>query len=107
MSGTDNSNEGSYFVEFRRKLRASEVLPAAMEPLLRALNFSGRISVEDKKRSRSWQCSRPSGNRRWSKRVVGWRSFCRRGAGSKCDAILICMSCPDAPSMAALARTYP
>ena len=45
MSGTDNSNEGNNFVEFRRKVRASEVLSAAMEQLLRTLNFSGRISV--------------------------------------------------------------
>jgi hypothetical protein len=45
MSGEDNSNEGKNFVEFRRKVRASEVLSAAMEHLLRTLNFSGRISV--------------------------------------------------------------
>jgi hypothetical protein len=45
MSSTDNSNEGSNFVEFRRKLSASEVLPAAMEQLLGTLNFGGRISV--------------------------------------------------------------
>jgi hypothetical protein len=45
MSGEDNSNEGKNFVEFRRKVRSSEVLSAAMEHLLRTLNFSGRISV--------------------------------------------------------------
>jgi hypothetical protein len=45
MSGTDNSNQGSNFVEFRRQVRASAVLPAAREQLLRTLNFSGRVSV--------------------------------------------------------------
>jgi hypothetical protein len=45
MSGTDNSNQGSDFVEFRRQVRASAVLPVAMEQLLRTLNLSGRISV--------------------------------------------------------------
>jgi hypothetical protein len=45
MSGVDNTNEGKDFIEFRRKVRASEALSAAMESLLRTLNFSGRISV--------------------------------------------------------------
>jgi len=45
MSSVDNSSEGSNFVEFRRKVRASEVLSAAMEHLVKNLNFSGRISV--------------------------------------------------------------
>ena len=33
------------FVEFRRKVRSAEMLSAAMERLLRALRFSGRLSV--------------------------------------------------------------
>jgi len=33
------------FVEFRRKVRAAEVLSGAMEQLLRALRFSGRVSI--------------------------------------------------------------
>jgi hypothetical protein len=45
MSSEDNCNEEKDFVEFRRKVRAAEVLSAAMERLLRSVNFSGRISV--------------------------------------------------------------
>jgi len=41
----DNCNEEKSFVEFRRKVRAAEVLSAAMENLLKALHFSGRVSV--------------------------------------------------------------
>jgi hypothetical protein len=41
----DNCNEEKDFVEFRRKVRAAEVLSAAMEHLLKALHFSGRVSV--------------------------------------------------------------
>jgi hypothetical protein len=41
----DNCNEEKNFVEFRRKVRAAEVLSAAMEHLLKALHFSGRVSV--------------------------------------------------------------
>jgi hypothetical protein len=41
----DHCNEGKNFVEFRRKVRAAEVLSAAMEHLLKSLNFSGRLSV--------------------------------------------------------------
>jgi hypothetical protein len=44
MSNPDNS-EGKSFVEFRRKVQAAEVLSAAMEHLLRSLNFSGKVSV--------------------------------------------------------------
>ena len=46
--GTQTSaivDNGSEFVEFRRKVRSAEVLSAAMEHLLRALHFSGRVSV--------------------------------------------------------------
>ena len=38
-------NEGSDFVEFRRKVRSAEVLSTAMERLLRSLHFNGRVSV--------------------------------------------------------------
>ena len=41
----DNYDEEKDFVEFRRKVRAAEVLSAAMEHLLKSVNFSGRISV--------------------------------------------------------------
>ena len=45
MSSIDNQKEEKSFVEFRRKVRAAEVLSAAMEQLLRSVNFSGRVSV--------------------------------------------------------------
>ena len=45
MSSADNLNEEKNFVEFRRKVRAAEVLSAAMESLLLALHFTGRVSV--------------------------------------------------------------
>lgn len=45
MSGVDNQNEEKDFVEFRRKVRAAEVLSAAMEHLLKSVKFSGRVSV--------------------------------------------------------------
>ncbi|HXM67130.1 MAG TPA: hypothetical protein VN911_10390 [Candidatus Acidoferrum sp.] len=45
MNGADNGSEEKAFVQFRRKVRAAEVLSASMEQLLRALRFSGRISV--------------------------------------------------------------
>jgi hypothetical protein len=41
----DKLNEEKNFVEFRRKVRAAEVLSAAMEKLLRAFHFSGRVTV--------------------------------------------------------------
>jgi hypothetical protein len=33
------------FVEFRRKVRSAQVLSAAMEQLLRLLQFTGKLSV--------------------------------------------------------------
>jgi hypothetical protein len=45
MNSLDNCNEGKNFIEFRRKVRAAEVLSAAMDQLLKTLRFSGRISV--------------------------------------------------------------
>jgi len=37
--------EETGFAEFRRKVRSAEMLSAAMERLLRALRFTGRLSV--------------------------------------------------------------
>jgi sulfur carrier protein ThiS len=45
MSGVDNCNEEKTFVEFRRKVRAAEVLSASLQHLVKSLGFSGRISV--------------------------------------------------------------
>lgn len=38
-------NEEQVFVEFRRKVRAAEMLSAAMEKLLQAIGFTGRLTV--------------------------------------------------------------
>ena len=45
IGSTEQENEGRSFAEFRRKVRAAEVLSAALEQLLRTLRFSGKISV--------------------------------------------------------------
>ncbi|MFZ0136855.1 MAG: hypothetical protein WAK89_07350 [Candidatus Sulfotelmatobacter sp.] len=45
MTGLDNCNEAKNFVEFRRKVRAAEVLSGSMQNLLKLLQFSGRVSV--------------------------------------------------------------
>jgi sulfur carrier protein ThiS len=49
MTSTNPSPEliadESTFVEFRRKVRSAEMLSSAMERLLRALRFTGRLSV--------------------------------------------------------------
>lgn len=45
MSDNPNTSEDVAFVEFRRKVRSAEVLSAAMERLLSALHFTGRVSV--------------------------------------------------------------
>jgi hypothetical protein len=44
-AGMSNCNEEKDFVEFRRKVRAAEVLSGAMTQLVKSLRFSGRISV--------------------------------------------------------------
>ena len=44
-TNSDNSNEERNFGEFRRKVKAAEVLSASMERLLLALHFTGRVSV--------------------------------------------------------------
>jgi hypothetical protein len=45
MSKLENCNEEKDFVEFRRKVRAAEILSGSMEHLLKSVNFSGRVSV--------------------------------------------------------------
>ncbi len=44
-SNPQSENEGTSFVEFRRKVRSAEVLSSAMEKLLWSLHFTGRVSV--------------------------------------------------------------
>jgi hypothetical protein len=39
------NNEGTSFVEFRRKVRFAEVLSSSMERLLGQIHFTGRVSV--------------------------------------------------------------
>ena len=45
ISSGDKSTEEKAFGEFRRKVQAAEILSAAMEQLLRMLQFTGRVSV--------------------------------------------------------------
>ena len=45
IEGPSYENEERSFVEFRRKVRSAEMLSAAMERLLRILQFTGRLSV--------------------------------------------------------------
>jgi hypothetical protein len=45
MNNGEIFNEEKSFVEFRRKVRAAEVLSAAMERLLMSVQFTGRVSV--------------------------------------------------------------
>ncbi len=45
VSNSQSEGEESNFVEFRRKVRAAEMLSSAMERLLRELQFTGRLSV--------------------------------------------------------------
>jgi hypothetical protein len=40
-----HQNEERSFGEFRRKVRGAEVLSAAMQRLLQAIRFNGRLSV--------------------------------------------------------------
>jgi hypothetical protein len=42
---SQSEGEENNFVEFRRKVRAAEMLSSAMERLLRELHFTGRLSV--------------------------------------------------------------
>lgn len=45
MTELPRDTEGAGFLEFRRKVKAAEVLSAAMERLLAQLHFSGKLSV--------------------------------------------------------------
>ncbi|MBZ5650812.1 MAG: hypothetical protein LAO18_10045 [Acidobacteriia bacterium] len=45
VSNSRSEGEENSFVEFRRKVRAAEMLSSAMERLLRELQFTGRLSV--------------------------------------------------------------
>ncbi len=46
MIGVEShQNEERSFGEFRRKVRGAEVLSAAMQRLLQAIRFNGRLSV--------------------------------------------------------------
>jgi hypothetical protein len=45
LSNAQFESEENSFVEFRRKVRAAEMLSSAMERLLRQLQFTGRLSV--------------------------------------------------------------
>jgi hypothetical protein len=45
MSNPVNLNEEKQFLEFRRKVRAAEVLSASMQRLLQDLQFTGRLPV--------------------------------------------------------------
>jgi sulfur carrier protein ThiS len=42
---SQSEGEENNFVEFRRKVRAAEMLSSAVERLLRELHFTGRLSV--------------------------------------------------------------
>ena len=45
MDVVKNENEEKDFVEFRRKVRSAEILSAAVERLLWALHFTGRVCI--------------------------------------------------------------
>jgi hypothetical protein len=45
MEFIDSVAEERTFGEFRRKVRSAEVLSAAMEKLLSAIHFTGRVSI--------------------------------------------------------------
>jgi len=45
MPNSHGEMEEEGFVEFRRKIRAAEVLSAAMEKLLSQIRFNGRVSL--------------------------------------------------------------
>lgn len=45
MAHVQGETEDTGFVEFRRKVRAAEVLSASMERLMTQIRFNGKISV--------------------------------------------------------------
>ena len=42
---TQDIHSGTSFVEFRRKVKAAEILSASLEHLLRELRFTGELNV--------------------------------------------------------------
>lgn len=40
-----DEREGEVFLEFRKKIQEATILSASMERLLKAINFTGRVSV--------------------------------------------------------------
>lgn len=45
MAQVSSETEATGFVEFRRKVRAAEVLSSAMERLMTQIHFNGKVSV--------------------------------------------------------------
>jgi len=45
MEQASNASSDTTFVEFRRKVRTSQLLASAVSQLLRDIHFTGRISV--------------------------------------------------------------
>jgi hypothetical protein len=45
MPAISAETDGASFAEFRRKVKASEILSAAVQGLLAQLHFSGKLSV--------------------------------------------------------------
>jgi hypothetical protein len=45
MEQESNASSDTTFVEFRRKVRTSQLLASAVSQLLREIHFTGRISV--------------------------------------------------------------
>ncbi|PYV57250.1 MAG: hypothetical protein DMG90_15745 [Acidobacteria bacterium] len=45
LNHAQSETEETNFVEFRRKIRAAEVLSAAVERLLGQLHFTGKVSI--------------------------------------------------------------
>ncbi|MGH9511923.1 MAG: hypothetical protein ACRD2U_07275 [Terriglobales bacterium] len=43
---SEHCNDGSSFVEFRRKMKRAEVLSSSMEKLLRDIGFTGKVSIQ-------------------------------------------------------------
>ena len=41
-----SDEDGSNFVEFRRKMKYAEVLSSSMEKLLRQIDFTGKVSIQ-------------------------------------------------------------
>jgi len=46
VDGQHSEEDGSKFVEFRRKMKYAEVLSSSMEKLLRQIGFTGKVSIQ-------------------------------------------------------------